>query len=66
MEKHEKGEAKGRGASLGRVAGGFLRVPSLPYSNLGRLYKQSQFLGRARRKRLAASLRTRPAPNKAN
>ena len=45
MEKHEKCKAKGRGASLGRVAGGLLRVPSLQYSNPGLLYKRSQSVG---------------------
>jgi hypothetical protein len=43
MEKHEKCEAKGRGASFGRVAGGLLRVPSLRYSHPGLLCKRSQF-----------------------
>jgi hypothetical protein len=64
MEKHEKCEAKGRGASLDRAAGGLLRVPSLPYSNPGLLYKQTQPVGsyRAKRSQFASGRHGRPSP----
>jgi hypothetical protein len=73
MEKHEKCEARGQGASFDRVAGGILRVPSLQHSNPGLLYKQTQSVGGVayKQSQFAPDGQGRPSPgmsppNKAN